>query len=92
MQDHGNADPPPRPSPLSPEYTAQKMVLGQLVVDPPNTGDRVLDLPRILDLPRAHVEAAIVSLVRAGLAERHTETVHATAAALYFEYLWPVML
>jgi hypothetical protein len=38
------------------------------------------------------VVAAITALEAVGLAARHGEVARASAAALYFEHLWPVAL
>jgi hypothetical protein len=91
MHDHRNAG-PPRPAPGSPEYVAQRRVLGQLVVDPPPTGDRIDTLPAAVGLSMPAVTSAVAALIRAGLAEQDGEFVRASPAATYFEYLWPVML
>ena len=93
MQDHRNGGPPSRlPDPGSLEYRSQKLVLLELVVDPPRAGDRLSTLVRSLDIPGFSVEPAIAALEAIGLAARDDDTVRATPPAQYFEYLWPVML
>ena len=91
MQDHGNggaANKPPAPD--SVEYRAQRVVLLELVVCPPNEGDRLGELVERLDLLPGIVDPAVAALEDAGLAERKGDIVRASAPANYFEYLWPV--
>lgn len=93
MHDHRNGGSPCRlPHPDSLEYRAQKVVLVELVVTPPSEGDRLDDLLERLPLPRHSVEPAVAALELAGLAVREGHVARASAPALYFEYLWPVML
>jgi hypothetical protein len=93
MQGHRNGGPPSRlPDPDSLEYRAQKVVLLELVVSPPRGGDRIGHLLDRLPVAARAVVPAIVALEAVGLAERHGEVARASAAALYFEHLWPVML
>jgi hypothetical protein len=93
MQGNRNEGPPVGlPDPASVEYRAQKLVLLELAVDPPEEGDRIDDLIDRLPLAGHAVVAAITALEAAGLAERHGEVARASAATLYFEYLWPVGL
>jgi hypothetical protein len=90
MQDQRNGRPPVGlPDPDSREYRAQKVVLLELVVTPPEEGDRVDDLVDRLPVGGRAVGPAIVALEAAGLAERSGDVVRASAAALYFEHLWP---
>ena len=52
MHDHRSGGPlSPLPDPGSLEYQAQKLVLLELVVDPPHAGDRLSTLVRNLDIP-----------------------------------------
>jgi hypothetical protein len=93
MQDQRNGRPPGGlPDPDSLEYRAQKLVLLELAVDPPEDGDRIDDLIDRLPLAGHAVVAAITKLEAVGLAARHGEVARASAAALYFEHLWPVAL
>jgi hypothetical protein len=80
------------PDPDSVEYRAQQLVLLELVVDPPEEGDRIADLVDRLPPAGDSVGSAIAALERAGLAERRGDVARASAAALYFEHLLPVML
>ena len=92
MHDHRNGGPPSRlPDPDSLEYRAQKVVLLELVVTPPPTATASTCSPngsrsRRLDRPGAHRARA------GGPGDRDGDVVRASAPALYFEYLWPVML
>ncbi|MBA2513636.1 MAG: hypothetical protein H0V26_04805 [Solirubrobacterales bacterium] len=93
MHDHRNGGPPSRlPNPYSLEYHAQKVVLVELVVTPPSEGDPLDELLERLPLPRHSVEPAVAALELAGLALREGHIARASAPALYFEHLWPVML
>jgi hypothetical protein len=80
------------PDPGSVAYCAQKVVLLELVVSPPHAGDRIDDLIARLPVPDHAVVPAIVALEAAGLAEHRSAVARASAAAVHFEHLWPVML
>jgi sugar lactone lactonase YvrE len=73
-------------------FEDQRLLLLELVVDPPAGGDRIVDLAVALGRPRASVRAAANGLVTAGLAELARGTLRASAAARAFEALWPVRL
>ena len=93
MQHHGNRGPSPRlPEPCSRQYELEKLVLLELVVDPPRDGDAVDDLAAILGLAHDELDGAVTALAVAGLAQRQGDRVVATEAARYFEHLWPVAL
>ena len=93
MQDQRNGGPPSRlPEHDSLEYRAQKVVLLELVVTPPDEGDRIDELVGRLPVAGHAVVPAIATLEAAGLAERDDEVTRASAAALYFEHHWPKML
>jgi hypothetical protein len=93
MQGHRNGGRPCRlPDPDSLEYRAQKVVLLELVVSPPAEGDHLDYLVARLPLPDHSIKPAIAALECAGLAVRNGDITSASAPALYFEYLWPVML
>ena len=93
MQGHRNGGRSSRlPDPDSLDYRAQKVVLLELVVTPPPGGDHLEYLVDRLPIPGHSIEPALAALERAGLAVRDGYVSRATAPALYFEYLWPVML
>jgi hypothetical protein len=93
MHDHRNGGPSSGlPDPDSPEYQAQKLVLLELVVDPPRAGDLLSTLEKRLPIGSASIEPAIAALEIAGLAQRDGDIVRATPPARYFEHLWPVRL
>jgi predicted transcriptional regulator len=92
--------PLPRPGRCSPALASpgtsafddQRLLLLELLVDPPSEGDAIADLAQALDRPAGAVAAAATALARAGLAERDGECVRAAPAALAFDLLWPVAL
>jgi predicted transcriptional regulator len=91
MHGHPNGGPPLRlPHPGSLEYTTQRLVLLELVVDPPAGGDRFDELCETLGLADVDADEAVAALAVAGLVERRADAVRASQAARYFEHLWPV--
>ncbi len=93
MHAHGNGGPPSGlPHPASLGYYAQKVVLAELVIDPPDEGSDLGYLRDRLPVPPDMIEPALASLQVAGLAARRGDLARASAPAGYFEYLWPVML
>jgi hypothetical protein len=91
MQGNRNGGPPLRlPDPASVQYTAQRLVLLELVVDPPAAGDRFDDLCEAVGLSDVDAHAALGALATAGLTEQEGDVVIASTAARYFEHLWPV--
>lgn len=92
MQDDPNHPWADAPSPKSAAYRAQKIVLRELVVDPPTEGDPLSVLVERLGLEPGIARTSVDALVRAGLAERENGMVRASRPARYFEFLWPVML
>ena len=93
MRHHRNEGWPSRlPGPDSIEYRAQKLVLLEIVVDPPATGDPLSQLIRRLDVPASSIDPAVAALDLVGLAQRYDDIVRATVPARYFEFLWPVRL
>jgi hypothetical protein len=91
MQDHRNGGVPTRPPDRdSLDYRAQRMVLLELVVGPPDDWDRLDELIDRLGLPGHSIEPAVAALELVGLAERKDDAVRASVAASYFEYLWRV--
>jgi predicted transcriptional regulator len=79
-------------SPGTAAFDDQRLLLLELLVDPPPDGDAIADLARVLDRPPEAVAAAAAALARAGLAERVGGRVRATPTALAFDALWPVCL
>lgn len=92
MQDDPNPPLADAPSPRSAAYRAQKLVLRELVVDPPAEGDALSVLIERLEIEPRVARMAVDGLVRAGLAEQQSGLVRASCPARYFEFLWPVML
>jgi hypothetical protein len=93
MHSHRNGRAPTElPDPDSRAYEAQKLVLLELVVDPPAAGDHVDTLCAVLELARDDIVAAVASLSAVGLARRQEDTVFASDAPRYFEHLWPTGL
>jgi hypothetical protein len=91
MHGNRNGGPPLRlPDPSSLQYTAQRLVLLELVVDPPAGGDRSDDLCEAVGLAEVDGHEALGALAAAGLASQETDLVIASTAARYFEHLWPV--
>jgi hypothetical protein len=79
-------------TPDSLDYQAQRLVLYELIVDPPAAGDEIAALPACLELPAEDVERALAMLIAAGLAERTARHAFATRAARTFEALLSVRL
>ena len=93
MHAHRNGGPPSGlPDPASLEYLAQRIVLAELVIDPPDEGNALSYLRDRLPVPPDSIEPALGALQVAGLAARHGDLARASVPARYFEYLWPVML
>lgn len=84
--------PPHVASPDTPAFDAQRLLLLEIVADPPPEGDDLSRLASRLQLPRASLETAGQALVAAGLAELATGTIRASEAALSFDALWPICL
>jgi hypothetical protein len=92
---HGNRNGGPPswlPDPASLDYLAQRIVLAELVIDPPAESDTIGYLIDRLPLPSDAVDPALGALQVVGLAARHGDLARATAPAHYFVHLWPVML
>jgi predicted transcriptional regulator len=79
-------------SPGTAAFDDQRLLLLELLVDPPADGDAIAELAVVLDRPADAVAAASAALARAGLAESAGDRVRASPAALAFEALWPVCL
>ena len=82
MPGHRNGGRPIRlPDPYSLEFRAQRIVLLELVVDPPADGDRLGALMERLGLPPGAVEPAVAALEVIGLARLREDVVRATPPA-----------
>ncbi|MEN3281459.1 MAG: hypothetical protein V7607_2599 [Solirubrobacteraceae bacterium] len=91
MQDHPNPGAPSgAPTPGSVEHRVQRWVLLELVTASLSEGDGLDRLAFGLKELRPDVEAAVRALVDVGLAELDGDMVRASAAALRFDWLWPV--
>ena len=91
MQPHRIAGPSPLARSETPtELRAQRVVLLELLVDPPPGGDRLPDLERRLGLAPGEVERAVTALVEAGLARRRRDVVRPSPVARRFDALWPI--
>ena len=78
MQDQRNGGVPTRPPDRDNlDYRAQRIVLLELVVGPPDDWDRLDDLIDRLELPAYSIEPAIAALELVGLAERQGDVVRA---------------
>jgi putative intracellular protease/amidase len=73
-------------------FDDQRLLLLELLVDPPAEGDTIAELATALGRPAAAISTAAAALARAGLAERRVERVRASEAARGFDALWPVCL
>ena len=73
-------------------FDDQRLLLLELLVDPPAGGDAIADLAAALARPAAAISTAAAALARGGLAERRGERVLASATARAFDALWPVCL
>jgi hypothetical protein len=85
-----------RPRALAPPGTTafddQRLLLLELLVDPPPGGDAFADLAAVLGRPERALVAAGSALARMGLAERRGGRIRASPTALAFDALWPVCL
>jgi hypothetical protein len=78
------------PDPGSSEWWAQRIVLAELVVTPPDAGDTIGYLREYLPILPDTIEPAIAALEAVGLVTRAGEVVRAMAVARYVEHLWPI--
>jgi hypothetical protein len=78
--------------PGSEAFDDQRLLLLELLVDPPAEGDAIADLAAALGRPATAIAAAAAALARVGLAEQRDERVRASEAARAFDALWPVCL
>jgi hypothetical protein len=79
-------------SPGTAAYDDQRLLLLELLVDPPPEGDAMPDLAAVLERPADAVAGAVAALVRAGLAVCDDNRVRASPTALAFDALWPICL
>lgn len=94
MHDHRT---PRRPrhvaSPDTPAFAAERLLLLEIVADPPPEGDDLAQLAGRLQVPPVQLEAAARSLVAAGLAQlADGSVIRASEAAMTFDALWPICL
>jgi hypothetical protein len=80
------------PAPETPEHRTQRLVLLELVVDPPDVPERLDELADRLAEPVEALRAAGDALAAAGLAVRAGDTLAAAPPARYFEALWPIAI
>jgi hypothetical protein len=80
------------PAPGTPEHRTQRLVLLELLVDPPQVPERLDELADRLAEPAAAVRAAGAALEAAGLAVREGDALAAAVPARYFEALWPIAI
>jgi DNA-binding IclR family transcriptional regulator len=73
-------------------HEAQRVLLLELVIDPPDAGEELGALARRLDLPSTTLAAALGALVAAGLAIASGDRAWPTVAALSFDALLPAGL
>ena len=93
MQDHRSPRwPTAIADPGTPAFEDQRLVLLEILVDPPDEGDSLLELSRTLERSYLRVESAAAALCKAGLARRADDRLVATDAAVALEALWPIAL
>lgn len=71
---------------------AERLLLLELVVDPPTRGDTTDQLAARLQIPLDTIDRAAETLAGSGLAVRDGDVIRASPAALRFDALWPVAL
>lgn len=76
----------------SPSDEAERLLLLELVVDPPEAGDPLSRLVARLRLGHAELDRAADGLVAVGLAVRTGDLVRASPAARRFDELWPISI
>ena len=75
-----------------PSEEAERLLLLELVVDPPEAGDPLTRLVSRLRLGHAELDRAADGLVAVGLAVRDGDLVRASPAARRFDELWPISI
>jgi hypothetical protein len=76
----------------TPQFEAQRVLLLEILVDPPAEGDALAELATTLAIDDHELRAAAAALEDAGLARLQGDRVHASATARAFDALWPVAL
>ena len=74
------------------EFEAQRLLLLELLVDPPPGGDPLGRLAQTLRLGMRDLRAAAVTLERSGLAQMRDERLEPSPTARAFDALWPIAL
>jgi hypothetical protein len=93
MQDHRSPHwPAPIASPGTSAFDDQRLLILELLVDPPAGGDRFDALSATLGRSVPDLRRAAAALARAGLASVERDRVMASPAAVAFDALWPVAL
>jgi hypothetical protein len=93
MQDHRSPHwPAPIASPGTSAFDDQRLLILELLVDPPAGGDRFEALSATLGRSVPDLRRAAGALARAGLASVERDRVMASPAAVAFDALWPVAL
>lgn len=79
------------PDPASTQYHAERVLLKELLVDPPPEGDAIEQLAVQLELTQSNVRAAASRLIELGLVEAvgNENTLRAHHRARYFDHLLP---
>jgi hypothetical protein len=80
------------PAAGTPEHRTQRLVLLELLVDPPRVPEPIDELAARLNEPADAVRDAGVALETAGLAIGAGDDLAAAAPARYFDALWPIAL
>ena len=78
--------------PGSDAFDDQRLLLLEVLVDPPTEGEEIGQLAAALGRPPAAIAAAAGALARVGLAEYRDERVRASETARAFDALLPVCL
>jgi hypothetical protein len=79
-------------SPGTVEFDDQRLLLLELLVDPPAEGDAITKLATVLGRSAAQISTAAAALTDAGLAECRDGYVRASGTARAFDALWPICL
>jgi hypothetical protein len=87
MRDQGNAAVAPAPG--TADHRMQRVLLLELVANPPAEPESIEALAASLREPAPEVRAAAEALAAAGLASTAGGHVQASESALYFDALWP---
>lgn len=87
MQDNPNSGNSPV---QSDDDEVGRRVLLELVVDPPDDGDDLIELAERLEAAPEAVAAAVLDLEVYGLAHVRGTAVFASRSALRFDALWPI--